>query len=379
MSDDTKPSPELGSRGSDRVRANKERIMALWEQRIRDEIPAAAAERHPTLINTLPAILEYLAEALSAQHPRASATEGTTVAEEHGGERVRLTQFRLQDVVAEYRILREVLVHVLEEHEPLTGDERRVLHTSIDQAMTKACTSYVLVQEGFREQLFAILAHDLRGPLSVVSASLALILRKPSAEQIPRWAARAADNVDRIDRMVQDLLDVMRVQSGGRMRLDLEECDAMDAVRQAVEQLQAQHGDRFALAGPDALRGHVAPDALQRAIENLANNAVKYGAASRPITITVRELHGRLIIKVHNEGSYIPVEQQETLFRAFHRLRSAEQGTQRGWGLGLAQARGVAEAHGGSIGVDSLPDRGTTFIIDIPLDARPYQNAATTP
>lgn len=375
----TNPSPELGGRGADRLVASKERIMALWERRVREEIPAAAAEHHPTLIDTLPAILDYLAEALSARHPRASATEGTTVAEEHGGERVRVTQFRLQDVITEYRVLREVLFAVLEEHEALTDVERRVLHCSLDEAMTKACTAYVLVQEGFREQLFAILAHDLRGPLSVVSMSLALILRSPSSDQVPRWAARAADNCDRIDRMVQDLLDAMRVQTGARLKLDLEECDVMAVIRKAVEQLQAQYGDRFVVVGPDAMRGYVAPGALRRAIENLASNAVKYGATLRPVTITARVLHERSIISVHNEGSYIPVEQQETLFRAFHRLPSAEQGTERGWGLGLAQVRGVAEAHGGSIGIDSLPERGTTFLIDIPLDARPYQSAGTTP
>jgi signal transduction histidine kinase len=381
MSEDASqpPAGPLGRRGSDRLRASKERIMMLWEQRLRDEVPAAAAERHPILINTLPAILEYLIEALSPQHPRHSAVEGTTVAEEHGGERVRMTRFRLEDVITEYRILREVLVQILEEHEPLTNEERQILHRSLDLAMSQACMAYVLMQEGFREQLFALLAHDLRGPLSVVSTSLALILRKPASEQVPRWAARAADNTDRIDRMVQDLLDAMRVQSGGRMKLEIERCDLVEVARQALEQLQAEHGDRFVLEVPASIPGYLAADPLRRAIENLGRNAVKYGAASRPITIRVREMHERAIITVHNEGSYIPADQQETLFRAFHRLQNAEQGPKPGWGLGLAQVRGVAEAHGGSIGVDSLPDRGTTFTIDVPVDARPFQSAPTTP
>jgi len=78
-------------------------------------------------------------------------------------------------------------------------------------------------------------------------------------------------------------------------------------------------------------------------------------------------------VTVHNYGPVIPPEKRETLFRAFQRLSDAETSGKSGWGLGLAQVRAVAEAHGGSIGVDSLPDRGTTFTIDIPLDARPYQ------
>lgn len=378
--DGREPGPSDGrSSAADRLLAGKAQILAEWERRLRQEVAAASGERHPILIDTLPALLDHLAQALSSQHPRASATDGTTLATEHGGERVRLTHFRLADVITEYRLLREVLLAILEDGEPLARDERNILHASIDQAMSQACTSYVLVQEGMREQLFAVLAHDLRGPLSAASTSVALIMRQPSSEHVPRWAARAADGVSRADRMLQSLLDSMRVQAGGRSKLLLAECDLMEVMRTTIEQLQAQHADRFTLEGPDSLRGYLDADTLRRAVENLASNAVKYGALGRPVSITLRELHGRALITVHNEGSYIPAEQQETLFRAFHRLQSAEQGAERGWGLGLAQVRAAAEAHGGSIGVDSLPDRGTTFVIDIPVDARPYQSAPTTP
>jgi signal transduction histidine kinase len=369
--------PEGSSRGCDRLLANKERILTRWEERLRKEVPAAAGESQPILINTLPALLRQIAEALSSQHPRRTATEGSTIAEEHGGERVRITRFRLEDVIREYKLLREILFAVLEEKEPLTVEERNTLNASIDQAITKSCTAYVLVQEGIREQLFATLAHDLRGPLSAAKVNVSLILRKPSSDQVPRWAARAADSIDRVDRMVQDLLDAMRVQVGGRLSLMLEECDLVDVVRQGIENQQAEHGDRFVLVAPEPVRGYFAPEVLRRAVENLASNAVKYGTSSRPITVTVRQTHERAFIVVHNHGGHIPAEQQEMLFRAFVRLREAEAGGKRGWGLGLAQARGAAEAHGGSIAVDSLPERGTSFTLDIPTDARPFQKSPT--
>ena len=78
---------------------------------------------------------------------------------------------------------------------------------------------------------------------------------------------------------------------------------------------------------------------------------------------------------VHNHGSYIPAEEKASLFHAFRRSPAAQQSGKRGWGLGLVLVRGVAEAHGGSIGVESLPAQGTTFLIDIPQDARPFQQA----
>src|SRR4051812_41158453 len=102
------------AQASDRLLAARERIMALWEQRIRAEIPAAAEEEHPILIDTLPAVLHQLAQALSPRPPRAEAPEGSSRAEEPGGERVRVPDSRLEDLLGEYKILREVLVEVLE-------------------------------------------------------------------------------------------------------------------------------------------------------------------------------------------------------------------------------------------------------------------------
>ncbi|WP_426752707.1 sensor histidine kinase [Myxococcus sp. Y35] len=363
----------VGSGACARLLANRERIIALWAERMRKEVPAAAGESHPLLIDTMPALLRQLAEAIAPRHPRRTATEGSTIAEEHGGERVRMTRFRLEDLITEYKLLRETLFAVLEEQEPLTEVERNTLNASVDQSIAKACTAYVLVEEGLRERLLATLAHDLRGPLSAAKVNAGLIQRKPAGEQVPQWAARITESIDRADRLVQNLLDAMRVQAGGRVPLTLEACDLRDIVRQAVENQQAEHGARFVLVAPEPVRGYFAQDPLRRAVENLAGNAVKYGTTSRPITITVRQTHERAFILVHNHGGHIPAEQQPTLFQAYHRLPAAEAGGAQGWGLGLVQVRGAAEAHGGSISVDSLPERGTSFTIDIPKDSRPFQ------
>jgi signal transduction histidine kinase len=126
------------------------------------------------------------------------------------------------------------------------------------------------------------------------------------------------------------------------------------------------------------VRGFFDRDVLRRAIENLVTNAAKYGAEARPITITVRSSHGRALVMVHNHGAHIPTEAQETLFRAFQRNTSGKDAGKRGWGIGLAQVRAAAESHGGSVGIDSVAGRGTTFTLDIPVDSRPLQPAKTT-
>lgn len=363
------------SSARDRLVASRERILSLWEQRVRNELAVARREPQPILIDTLPALLDQLADALSGDHSRRTATHGSTVAHEHGGERVRLTRFGLDDLVAEYKILRYVLFEVLEEASPLSREERHTLHMSVDQAIIEACTGYVLVQATFKDQFFATLTHDLRNPLNAAHASASLILKRPQAADVSAWARRIIDNVSRADRMLRELLDAMRVQTGARLQLELTACDLVDVVRDTLERATVEHGSRFVLVAPTPVRGHLAPDALQRAIENLADNAVKYGDPEQPVTVTVDQTHGRAIVSIHNHGAHIPAEVQETLFRAFQRLAHAGTSGKKGWGLGLAQVRAVAEAHGGSIAVDSLPGHGTTFVIDVPLDARPYQQS----
>jgi signal transduction histidine kinase len=370
---------ERGFKAADRLLANKERILSLWEERLRNTVTAAGREASSILINTLPAVLDQLAEALSPDHPRRTATDGSTVGQEHGGERVRLTHFRLEDLITEYRILRQVIGEVLEENSELSVDERNTLNTSIDQMIMEACTGYALVQSSFRDQFFATIAHDLRSPLSAAQASAALIARDPHASGVANWATRIIDNISRADRMVSELLDAMRVQTGARLTLEIKPCDLVEVVRQSIDRFRTESGEGVVLVAPGPIPGHVAPEAFGRAVENLTSNALKYGAPARPITVTVGGTHGRAIVTVHNHGPVIPPEQRETLFRAFQRLTDAEMSGKTGWGLGLAQVRAVAEAHGGSVAVDSLPDRGTTFTLDIPLDARPYQDRPATP
>jgi len=371
-----KGSPTQGNGVAARLLANKDRILARWVARIRREIEPAEKERHPVLIDTFPMYLRRMAEALSPEHPRTLASEGTTITEEHGSERARMTRYEPRHVIQEYQVLRDVVMETLEEWGPLTGPERRTIIGSIDRAVRESCTAFFLVQSHIREQFTAGLTHDLRTPLTAAKAAAALILRRSEDPKVPRWATQVIENVERIDRMVRDMLDASRLQSGEGLPLEFSACELVSLVQDTVAQLATIHGARFDLHAPDSIRGHWSTDALRRAVENLCVNAIKYGSDRAPVTLTLRSIHERALLSVHNEGSYIPPEEQEGIFQTFRRRGDAQHRGQRGWGLGLAQVRGVAEAHGGSIAVDSLPERGTTFTIDILCDARPRTEPA---
>jgi signal transduction histidine kinase len=91
---------------------------------------------------------------------------------------------------------------------------------------------------------------------------------------------------------------------------------------------------------------------------------VKYGSPGKMITITVKEDDSKISLIVHNEGTPISIEDQQILFKEFRRTKSAE--GQKGWGLGLTVVKGLAEAHGGAVRIESTTGSGTSFIIEVP-------------
>lgn len=137
----------------------------------------------------------------------------------------------------------------------------------------------------------------------------------------------------------------------------------------------AREGLRIHITG-QPVTGWWDRSAIKRTVENMIGNAIKYGAPESPITIKIDEVHQRLMLSVHNEGKPIPPGEQEDIFKMYQRA-SAAKGSGQGWGIGLPYARAVAESHGGSIGLDSTLERGTTFIIDIPVDCRPFAGSLT--
>lgn len=231
------------------------------------------------------------------------------------------------------------------------------------------------VERGMRERFVATLAHDLRGPLSAARMAAELIAREPARAQ--DLAIRVERNVERVDRMIRDLLDANRIRAGEPLPLRLEVCDLCALAHQVAEEARAMYGDRFVVDCGEA-RGIWSADELHRALWNLVSNAVKYGAPKQPITISVTTSADGARASVHNLGEPLPAEELPSLFDAFYRSTKARAGGSLGWGLGLALVRGCAEAHGGHARVSS-DQTGTTFSIELPLDATPYQRGAAPP
>jgi len=353
----------------------KNDILQEWSDRLRQMVTQARKLPHPILIDTIPALFDNLVLALALGYPRLTATEGTTIAAEHGNERARLTDYDVSALIYEYQLLRSTIYDVLRRNGVhFNDDELLIVNASFDELIRDAVSAFALTVSRLREQFVAALTHDLRNPLSTAHISAVLIKRSTDLPKIGELADRIVNNLRRVDGMIQDLLDAIIFQSGERPHLHIAEVDIMDIAREVCDQFAVEHGPRFRITG-NSVTGWWDGNALKRALENLVSNGLKYGAADTPINIAISSEHGRLLLTVHDEGDPIPPEQIEGVFQIFQRAAVAKESGKQGWGLGLPYVRSVAESHGGSINVDSSEARGTTFMIDIPLDARPFQDA----
>jgi signal transduction histidine kinase len=172
-------------------------------------------------------------------------------------------------------------------------------------------------------------------------------------------------------------LDANRVRAGKKLPLKLEDCNLKAVVENTLADLTTVHGDRFIVSSDNEVAGVWDPRALRRLIENLVNNAVKYGDSYRPITLELKQDPAQVRLSVHNDGNPLSREDKERVFKPYQRGATAEASLQKGWGLGLVLVHGVAAAHGGHVTVDSDATSGTKFTLVLPRDSTAFLEKIT--
>jgi signal transduction histidine kinase len=220
-----------------------------------------------------------------------------------------------------------------------------------------------------RDEMLAMVAHDLRNPLSLIQMATQLLLSDPApdAEATRRTIHLMQRAGRRMSRLVGDLLDAKQVESGTflvEMRPELPSA----VLREELEMLQpiaASKGQRLDTAiepGLPAVRFDGAR--IQQVISNLVGNAIKFSPAGSVITIGAQRRQGAVRVWVTDTGPGILPDELPRIFDRYWQGKGRAQG---GLGLGLAIAKAIVDAHGGCIGVSSAPGAGTTFYFDVPL------------
>jgi signal transduction histidine kinase len=212
--------------------------------------------------------------------------------------------------------------------------------------------------------LIATVAHELRSPLTSVKQFTASLLRRWdrfSDEQKRLMLTTVQADADRVSRLVGDLLDVARVDAG-RLTVHKRPMDLAGLVSEHVDRLRVAgyDDDRFDVrVAPDLPELWADPDRMAQVVTNLIDNATKHGAGR--VTIGVAVDLDQIVLTVADAGEGIPAENRPYVFSKFW-----HGGERSGTGLGLYVTRGLVEAHGGDVDVDSAPDGGARFTVRLP-------------
>jgi signal transduction histidine kinase len=220
-----------------------------------------------------------------------------------------------------------------------------------------------------RDQMLAIVVHDLRNPLNVIRLASGALKRMPDdADALRRRLAHVDRSVDRMERLLRDLVDATRIEHDNLgVALQDESLDGM--LLELADAFRPLAGEKNISFDVRAAKGDVAiladRDRLTQAFGNLLGNALKFTPAGGAVTLRARVDETAVHFEVEDTGPGIP---QEDLPRVFERYWKSRTGG--GTGLGLFIARSIVAAHGGSLAVESRVGRGSTFLFDIPRATR---------
>jgi signal transduction histidine kinase/DNA-binding response OmpR family regulator len=220
-----------------------------------------------------------------------------------------------------------------------------------------------------RDEFLSVASHELNTPLATLSLQVDDLVRQAGRgerEAIDRGMALARRQVDRLSRLVWDLLDVSRITSG-QIEIRPAELDLVQTAREVLTLFAAElarAGCAVELGASGPVRGRWDPARIEQVIANLLSNACRYGAG-KPVRVTVEGDGTTARLTVQDQGIGILGVDRERIFERFERASSGRH--HGGLGLGLYIARQVVEAHGGHIDVSSAPGTGSTFTVELPL------------
>ena len=241
--------------------------------------------------------------------------------------------------------------------------EVKELAETLDKTILRLAQSW----EHQRELLNNV-SHELRTPLTIISGYIQSILRRGSnLSEIQTEALNtAASEADRTVRLLQDLLDLARLDSD-RMQFLLENIILNDLVREVVDMSENYSGRTITFELPPTPISIEADDRrLKQVLLNLIDNAVKYSEPDTPITLKLLQQKDRAVIQVCDRGVGITLQQQNRIFERFFRVDESRNRAG-GTGLGLSIVKTLVEGMGGSISVRSQPNEGSTFTIGFPI------------
>jgi signal transduction histidine kinase len=232
-----------------------------------------------------------------------------------------------------------------------------------------------------KSMLLSTVSHELRTPLATIKGTTSMLVehhQQIDAETLKEHLGDIEAETDKLTGLISDLLEMSRIESG-MLHIQPQPFDLADTLRSTINAAQVRLGNHIvSLAASDGL----APcygDArrVEQIVDNLLENAAKYSPEGSPINIRVEGRGEELVVSVADKGEGIAPEHLEYIFDRFYQVRRGRDAGRGGIGLGLAICRGLVEAHGGKIWVESTPGEGSTFFFSLPTATAQGQHRAS--
>lgn len=348
-------------------------MLRSWRDRVR-MLPSAARLDGPTLNDHIPGWIAELATSLVTASEAAPGDDCASSPLAHGLQRFE-DGFDIEEVVAEYNLLRDCIHEVGERHGvTLAGKDRRFLDKSFDDAIGAAVKAFAESQarevQRRRAEYLAFVAHDLRTPLSAVTFSTYLLEQRLGASGLDAENARLLKILGRNTRQIETLVGAVLKENTQLLtelgvkveRRRFELWPLVEALVQDVQPIATRAATRVVNQVPDEIEANADATLLRRILQNLLGNAIAY-APGGVVTIGASDAGGAspLEIWVQDNGAGIPADRLDKVFDAL------ETDPQRhGVGLGLAIVKTFVEAHDGQVTVESAVGRGSTFRFTLP-------------
>jgi signal transduction histidine kinase len=234
-------------------------------------------------------------------------------------------------------------------------------------------------------EFLSLAGHELKTPLTSIKGNIQLLQRRVEREQaapismteayttsdIQSLLQRANHQVDRLTRLVRDIIEVSRIRAQ-RLKMHMASCDLAQLVQSALYQQQLQTPLRTLslILPPIAVPVSVDRDYIEQVITNYLSNALKYSGSDKPIRVELVVEDTTARFSVQDEGPGVAAEEQELIWESFYQAKgnAVRSGSGIGFGLGLFISRSIIEEHGGQVGIHSTPDeKGSTFWFSLPV------------
>ena len=226
----------------------------------------------------------------------------------------------------------------------------------------------------------SVVSHELRTPLTSIRGSLGL-LAGGALGQLPEKGQRmveiAVQNTDRLVRLINDILDMERIEAG-KISVERRPTGAGELISRAVDEMSGMAAREGVELSASPLDAHVLadPDRILQTLTNLISNAIKFSPPGAPVSVSAERHGAQVIFRVADEGRGIPADKLESIFEPFQQVDASDSREKGGTGLGLAICRSIVDQHGGRIWAESAGGEGSRLYFTLPISDR-FENAAS--